>query len=177
MKAHKVGIVGLGGLGHMGVKLSHALGAHTVVLTTSPGKKDDAKRLGADDVIVTKNADEMATHAGSFDFLLDTVSADHDLDALLALLTHDGTLTLVGAPAKPLSVSSFSLLMGRRKLAGSLIGGIRETQEMLDFCGQHGITSDVEVIPVQQVNQAYERLLKGDVRYRFVLDMATLQGG
>jgi uncharacterized zinc-type alcohol dehydrogenase-like protein len=148
-----------------------------VVLTTSPGKKDDAKRLGADDVIVTKNADEMAKHAGSFDFLLDTVSADHDIDALLALLTADGTLTLVGAPAKPLSVSSFSLLMGRRKLAGSLIGGIQETQEMLDFCGQHGITSDVEVIPVQQVNQAYERLLKGDVRYRFVLDMATLAKG
>lgn len=173
-KGHKVGIIGLGGLGHMGVKLSHALGAHTVVLTTSPGKKDDAKRLGADDVIVTRNADEMARHAGSFDFLLDTVSADHDIDALLALLTADGTLTLVGAPPKPMSVSSFSLLMGRRKLAGSLIGGIQETQEMLDFCGQHGITSDVEVIPVQQVNQAYERLLKGDVRYRFVLDMATL---
>lgn len=170
----KVGIVGLGGLGHMGVKLAHAFGAHTVVFTTSAHKKEDALRLGADEVVVSRNADEMQKHAGSFDFLLDTIAADHDLNAYLDLLASDGTLTLVGAPEKPLSVSAFSLIMGRRRLSGSLIGGIAETQEMLDFCGEHEITADVEVIPVQKVNEAYARLVKSDVKYRFVLDLASL---
>lgn len=174
-KGKKVGIVGVGGLGHMGVKFAHALGAHTVAFTTSDKKRDDARRLGADEVVVSRNADEMQKHAGTFDFILDTVSADHDLNAYLALLANDGTLTLVGAPAKPLAVSAFSLLMGRRTLAGSIIGGIAETQEMLDFCGQHGITADVEVIPMQKVNEAYERLLSGDVKYRFCIDMASLK--
>lgn len=174
-KGQKVGIVGLGGLGHMGVKFAHAFGAHTVVFTTSPKKKDDAVRLGADEVVVSRNADEMQKHAESFDFILDTIAADHDINAYLDLLAHDGTLTLVGAPEKPLSVSAFSLLMGRRSLSGSLIGGIAETQEMLDFCGKHGITADVEVIPIQKVNEAYERLLKSDVKYRFCIDMASLE--
>ena len=176
-KGRKVGIVGLGGLGHMGVKFSRALGAHTVVFTTSPNKKEDALRLGANEVVISRNADEMQKHAGSFDFLLDAVSADHDVNSYLNLLTHDGTLCLVGAPEKPLAVSAFSLLMGRRNLAGSLIGGIAETQEMLDFCGKHGITADVEVIPIQKVNEAYERLLKSDVKYRFCIDMASLKKG
>jgi uncharacterized zinc-type alcohol dehydrogenase-like protein len=176
-KGMKVGVVGLGGLGHMGVKFAHALGAHVVVFTTSPGKKDDALRLGADEVVVSRNADEMAKHAGSFDFILDAVSADHDIDALLGMLKRDGNLTLVGAPEKPLSVAAFALLMGRRSLSGSPIGGIAETQEMLDFCGEHNITADVEVIPIQQVNEAYERLLKSDVKYRFVIDMASLKAG
>jgi uncharacterized zinc-type alcohol dehydrogenase-like protein len=171
----KVGIVGLGGLGHMGVKFAHALGAHTVVFTTSPGKKDDALRLGADEVVVSKNADEMAKHIGSFDFILDCVSADHDLNAYIQLLAVDGNLTLVGAPEKPLPVAAFGLIFGRRSLSGSAIGGIAETQEMLDFCGQHSITSDVEVIPIQKVNEAYERLLKSDVKYRFAIDMASLK--
>ncbi|MGD0138889.1 MAG: NAD(P)-dependent alcohol dehydrogenase [Tepidisphaeraceae bacterium] len=174
-KGKKVGIVGLGGLGHMGVKFSHAFGAHTVVFTTSPKKKEDARRLGADEVVVSRNADEMKKHAGSFDFILDTIAADHDLNAYLNLLAHDGTLTLVGAPEKPLAVSAFALLMGRRNLAGSIIGGIAETQEMLDFCGKHNITSDVEVIPIQKVNEAYERLVKSDVKYRFCIDMASLK--
>jgi uncharacterized zinc-type alcohol dehydrogenase-like protein len=174
-KGKKVGIVGLGGLGHMGVKFSHAFGAHTVVFTTSPNKKQDALRLGADEVVVSRNADEMKKHAGSFDFILDTIAADHDLNAYLNLLAHDGTLTLVGAPEKPLAVSAFALLMGRRNLAGSIIGGIAETQEMLDFCGKHNITSDVEVIPIQKVNEAYERLVKSDVKYRFCIDMASLK--
>jgi uncharacterized zinc-type alcohol dehydrogenase-like protein len=174
-KGKKVGIVGLGGLGHMGVKFSHAFGAHTVVFTTSPKKKEDARRLGADEVVVSRNADEMKKHAGSFDFILDTIAADHDLNAYLNLLAHDGTLTLVGAPEKPLAVSAFALLMGRRNLAGSIIGGIAETQEMLDFCGKHNITSQVEVIPIQKVNEAYERLLKSDVKYRFSIDMASLK--
>jgi alcohol dehydrogenase (NADP+) len=174
-KGKKVGIVGLGGLGHMGVKFAHALGAHTVLFTTSPNKKDDALRLGADEVVISKNADEMAKHAGSFDFILDTVSADHDINAYINLLTRDGNMTLVGAPEKPLSLSSFALLMGRRSVSGSPIGGIAETQEMLDFCGRHNITADVEVIGIQQINQAYERLLKQDVKYRFSIDMASLK--
>ena len=170
----KVGIVGLGGLGHMGVKFAHALGAHVVVFTTSPNKRDDAFRLCADEVIVSRDANERSKHAGSFDFILDAVSADHDINAYLQLLRRDGTLTLVGAPEKPLPVSAFSLLMGRRSLSGSPIGGIAETQEMLDFCGRHNITADVEVIPIQQVNEAYDRLLKSDVKYRFSIDMASL---
>jgi alcohol dehydrogenase (NADP+) len=174
-KGTKVGVVGLGGLGHMGVKLAHAFGAHVVVFTTSPGKAEDARRLGADDVVVSRNADEMKKHTGSFDFILDTVSADHDINAYLALLRRDGTLTLVGAPEKPLGVPAFGLIMGRRTLSGSSIGGIAETQEMLDFCGEHNITADVEVIPIQKVNDAYERLLRSDVKYRFSIDMASLR--
>jgi len=171
----KVGVVGIGGLGHMGVKFAHAFGAHVVVFTTSPKKKEDALRLGADEVVLSRNADEMKKHAGSFDFILDTVSADHDVNAYLNLLGIDGNLTLVGAPPKPLAVSSFGLIMGRRSLSGSPIGGIAETQEMLDFCGEHNITADVEVIPIQKVNEAYERLLKSDVKYRFSIDMASLK--
>jgi len=174
-KGKKVGVVGLGGLGHMGVKFAHALGAHVVLFTTSPNKKDDALRLGADEVVVSRDANEMSKHAGSFDFILDAVSAEHDINAYIALLRRDGNLTLVGAPEKPLQVSAFILLMGRRSLSGSLIGGIAETQEMLDFCGAHNITSDVEVIPIQKVNEAYERLAKADVKYRFSIDMASLK--
>jgi uncharacterized zinc-type alcohol dehydrogenase-like protein len=174
-KGQKVGVVGLGGLGHMAVKFAHAFGARVVVLTTSPGKAEDALRLGADDVVISKNAAEMQKHRGSFDFILDTVAAVHDLNAYLDLVKRDGTLTLVGAPGTPLPVGVFSLLFPRRQLAGSLIGGLRETQEMLDFCAEHGITSDVEVIPIQKINEAYDRLVKGDVKYRFVIDMATLK--
>jgi uncharacterized zinc-type alcohol dehydrogenase-like protein len=176
-KGKKVGVVGLGGLGHMGVKFAYALGADVVVFTTSPNKKEDALRLGADEVVVSRNADEMQKHAGSFDFILDAVSADHDINAYINLLRRDGNITLVGAPEKPLSVSAFGLLMGRRNLSGSLIGGIPETQEMLDFCGAHNITADVEIIPIQKVNEAYERLLKSDVKYRFSIDMASLKSG
>lgn len=172
----KVGVVGLGGLGHMGVKFAHALGAHTVVFTTSPSKKDDAMRLGADEVIVSRDSNEMQKHAFSFDFILDAVSAEHDINAYIQLLKMDGTMTLVGAPEKPLALSSFGLLFGRKSVAGSLIGGIRETQEMLDFCGEHNITSDVEVIPMQKINEAYDRLLRSDVKYRFSIDMASLKG-
>ena len=171
----KVGVVGLGGLGHMGVKFAHALGAHVVVFTTSPNKKEDALRLGADEVVVSRNSNEMQKHTGSFDFILDAVSADHDINAYLHLLARDGTLTLVGAPEKPLAVAAFSLLFGRRSLSGSPIGGIAETQEMLDFCGDHNVTADVEVVPIQKVNEAYERLLKSDVKYRFSIDMASLK--
>jgi uncharacterized zinc-type alcohol dehydrogenase-like protein len=171
----KVGIVGLGGLGHVGVKLADALGAHVVAFTTSPDKKEDALRLGADEVVVSRNANEMEKHAGSFDFILDTVSALHDINAYLALLARDGTLTLVGAPPKPLPVAAFALIGGRHSLSGSSIGGIAETQEMLDFCGAHNITADVEVIPIQKVNEAYDRLLKSDVKYRFSIDMASLR--
>src|SRR5437870_4079492 len=171
----KVGVVGLGGLGHMAVKFAHALGAQVVVFTTSPGKKEDALRLGADEVVVSRNADEMKKHAGSFDFILDAVSADHDINAYINLLGVDGNLTLVGAPAKPLSVPAFALIARRRSFSGSMIGGIPETQEMLDFCGTHNITADVEVIPIQKVNEAYERLLKSDVKYRFSIDMASLK--
>jgi len=174
-KGKKVGVVGLGGLGHMGVKFAHALGAHVVVFTTSPNKKEDALRLGANEVVISKNADEMQKHAGSFDFILDAVSAEHDINAYIQLLRRDGNITLVGAPAKPLAVSAFGLLFGRRSLSGGLIGGIPETQEMLDFCGQRNITADVEVIPMQKVNEAYERLLKSDVKYRFSIDMASLK--
>jgi len=174
-KGQKVGIVGLGGLGHMGVKFAHALGAHVVVFTTSPNKKDDAIRLGADEVVVSTSADEMQKHTGSFHFILDAVSADHDINAYIQLLRRDGNMTLVGAPEKPLSLSSFGLIMGRRSLSGSPIGGIPETQEMLDFCGAHNIAADVEVIPIQKVNEAYERLLRSDVKYRFSIDMASLK--
>ena len=174
-KGKKVGVVGLGGLGHMGVKFARAFDAHTVVFTTSPGKTEDALRLGADEVVVSKNEGEMRKHAYSFDFILDCVSAEHDLNAYLNLLGRDGNLTLVGAPAKPLPVSAFALIMGRRSLSGSNIGGIPETQEMLDFCGKHNITADVEVIPIQKVNEAYGRLLKSDVKYRFSIDMSSLK--
>ena len=174
-KGKKVGVVGLGGLGHMGVKFARAFGAHVVVFTTSPGKKEDALRLGAGEVVVSRNADEMKKHSGSFDFILDTVAADHDINQYLSLLRLDGNLTLVGAPPKPLALSSFALILGRRSVSGSNIGGIAETQEMLDFCGDHNITADVEIIPIQKVNEAYERLLKSDVKYRFSIDMASLK--
>jgi alcohol dehydrogenase (NADP+) len=174
-KAQKVGIVGLGGLGHMGVKFAHALGAHVVLFTTSTNKSADALRLGADEVVISKNTDEMQKHNRSFNFILDCVSADHDINAYLNLLKRDGTLTLVGAPNKPMPVSAFSFLIGRRSLAGSAIGGIRQTQEMLDFSAEHGITSDIEIIPIQRINEAYDRLLKSDVKYRFVIDMASLK--
>jgi uncharacterized zinc-type alcohol dehydrogenase-like protein len=170
----KVGIVGLGGLGHMGVKFAAALGAQVVLFTTSPSKIEDGKRLGAHEVVVSKNADEMAAHAGSFDFILDCVSAEHDFNAYLNLLKRDGTMCLVGAPEKPTPLASFSLIMGRRSLAGSLIGGIAETQEMLDFCAEHNITCDVEVIDIKDINTAFERMLKSDVKYRFSIDMASL---
>ncbi len=175
LKGKKVGVVGLGGLGHMGVKFARAFGARVVVFTTSPGKKEDALRLGADEVVVSRNADEMKKHIGSFDFILDTISADHDINAYINLLGRDGNITLVGAPEKPLAVSAFALLFGRRSLSGSIIGGIAETQEMLDFCGKNNITADVEVIPIQKVNEAYERLVKSDVKYRFSIDMASLK--
>lgn len=171
----KVGVVGLGGLGHMCVKLAHAFGAHVAVFTTSPEKKEDAMRLGADEVILSRNANEMEKHAGTFNFILDTVSAKHDINAYLGLLARDGNLTLVGAPPEPMGVAAFALIGGRHSLSGSAIGGIAETQEMLDFCGAHNITSDVEVIPIQKVNEAYERMLKGDVKYRFTIDMASLK--
>jgi len=171
----KVGIVGLGGLGHMGVKFARAFGAHVVLFTTSPGKAEDAKRLGAHEVVVSKDPDAMAAQARSFDFVLDCVSAQHDINAYLQLLKRDGTLVLVGAPEHPLPVSAFGLLMPRRNFAGSGIGGVAETQEMLDFCAERGITCDVETIGIQDVETAYERLLKNDVRYRFVIDMATLK--
>src|SRR5260221_8055094 len=174
-KGQKVGIVGLGGLGHMGLKFAHAFGAHTVLFTTSPNKTADALRLGADEVVISKNEAEMQKHAGSFDFILDTVSGEHNLNSYLDLLKLDGTLTLVGAPPNPLPLGVGSLLFRRRQLAGSIIGGIRETQEMLDFCAEHGIASDIELIRIQQINEAYERLLKSDVKYRFVIDMASLK--
>jgi len=174
-KGKKVGVVGLGGLGHMAVKFADAFGAHVVVFTTSPNKKEDALRLGADEVVVSRNANEMQKHTGSFDFILDAVSAEHDINAYINLLSRDGNITLVGAPSKPLSVSAFSLIFGRRSLSGSAIGGIAQTQEMLDFCGTHNITADVEVIPIQKVNEAYGRLLKSDVKYRFSIDMASLK--
>jgi uncharacterized zinc-type alcohol dehydrogenase-like protein len=171
----KVGVVGLGGLGHMAVKFAHAFGAHVVVFTTSPHKTENALRLGANEVVVSRNANEMGKHTGSFDFILDAVSAEHDINAYIQLLGRDGNITLVGAPAKPLPVSAFGLIMARRSLSGSNIGGIAQTQEMLDFCGTHNITADVEVIPIQNVNEAYERLLKSDVKYRFSIDLASLK--
>lgn len=170
----KVGIVGLGGLGHMGVKFARAFGAHVVLFTTSPGKAADALRLGAHEVVVSKDEAQMAAQAGSFDLILDAVSASHDLNAYLNLLKRDGNLVLVGAPEKPLPVAAFSLIFRRRSFSGSLIGGLPETQEMLDFCGQHNITSDIEMIRMDQINDAYERMLKSDVKYRFVIDMASL---
>ncbi|MCW5765406.1 MAG: NAD(P)-dependent alcohol dehydrogenase, partial [Phycisphaeraceae bacterium] len=175
-KGKKVGVVGLGGLGHMGVKFSRAMGAHTVLFTTSAGKVEDGKKLGADEVVISKDAAAMAKHAGSFDMILDTVSADHDVNAYLGMLRLDGTMVMVGAPPSPQGVSVFSLLMPRRQLAGSLIGGIAETQEMLDFCGKHGIACDIELIRMQQINEAYERMLRSDVKYRFVIDMASIKG-
>jgi len=171
----KVGIVGLGGLGHMGVKFAHALGAHTVLFTTSPSKVEDGLKLGADEVVISTDAAAMAKHAMSFDFILDAVSADHDINAYLSLLKLDGNLTLVGAPENPLPVAAFNLLLPRRSFSGSAIGGIAETQEMLDFCAKHKIVSEIEMIDIQQVNEAYDRLLKGDVKYRFVIDMASLK--
>jgi alcohol dehydrogenase (NADP+) len=173
-KGQKVGIVGLGGLGHMGLKFAKAFGAHVALFTTSQHKATDAVRLGADEVIMSTDNTAMQKHAGRFDFILDTVSADHDLNAYLQMLKLNGTMTLVGAPPKPLAVASFGLIVRRRQLSGSSIGGIRETQEMLDFCGGNGITADIELIRIQQVNEAYERLLKNDVKYRFVIDMASL---
>jgi uncharacterized zinc-type alcohol dehydrogenase-like protein len=171
----RVGVVGLGGLGHMGVKLAHAMGAHVTVFSTSPKKREDALRLGADDVVISRDAGEMARHAGTFDMILDCVSADHDVNAYLNLVKTGGNLTLVGAPEKPLPVSAFALIFGNKSLSGSAIGGIAETQEMLDFCGRHGITADVEVIAIRQINEAYERMLKSDVKYRFSIDMASLK--
>ena len=168
-------LVGIGGLGHMGIKLAHAMGAHVVAFTTSDSKRKDAHALGADEVVVSRNPEEMAAHAKSFDFILNTVAAPHDLDAFLVLLKRDGTMTLVGAPATPHpSPNVFNLITKRRALAGSMIGGIPETQEMLDFCAAHGIGSDVEVIPASRVNEAYERMLRSDVKYRFVIDTASL---
>ena len=171
----KVGVVGIGGLGHMGVKLAHAMGAHVVAFTTSPEKVADAKALGADEVVVSRNPEEMAAHAQSFDFILNTVAAPHDLDAFLTLLKRDGTMALVGAPAAPHpSPNVFNLIMKRRALAGSMIGGIPETQEMLNFCAEHGIVADIEMIRADEIETAYERMLKGDVKYRFVMDIATM---
>ncbi|MBX3034849.1 MAG: NAD(P)-dependent alcohol dehydrogenase [Bdellovibrionaceae bacterium] len=171
----KVGIVGLGGLGHMGVKFARSFGAHVVLFTTSPGKVEDAKRLGAHEVVISKDPKQMNEHAGTFDFILDTVSGPHDLNAYIHLLKRDGTMTLVGLPDKPPELPAFGLVMQRKSLAGSLIGGIKETQEMLDYCADHGITSDIEMIPIQKINEAYERMMRSDVKYRFVIDLASLK--
>jgi uncharacterized zinc-type alcohol dehydrogenase-like protein len=171
----KVGIVGLGGLGHMAVKFAKAFGAEVVLFTTSPNKTEDALRLGASQVVLSKDPEQMAAHTGTFDFILDAVSADHDVNAYINLLKKDGTMCLVGAPEKPLAVASFALIFGRKRLSGSAIGGTEETQEMLDFCGKHGITSDIEIIPIQKINEAYDRLVKSDVKYRFVIDMSSLR--
>ncbi|ATZ10268.1 NAD(P)-dependent alcohol dehydrogenase [Erwinia amylovora] len=172
----KVGIVGLGGLGHMGVKIAHAMGAHVVLFTTSASKIDDGKRLGADEVVISKDAGQMAQHTNSFDFILNTVAARHDLNPFISLLRRDGTMTLVGAPEHDHpSPQVFNLIFKRRSIAGSLIGGIKETQEMLDFCGKHNITSDIEMINIDQINDAYERILKSDVKYRFVIDISSLR--
>lgn len=172
----KVGVVGIGGLGHMGIKLAHALGAHVVAFTTSESKRDAARALGADEVVVSRNPDEMAAHTASLDFILNTVAASHDLDAFSVLLKRDGTMTLVGAPATPHpSPQVFNLLLKRRSLAGSAIGGIPETQEMLDFCAEHGIVADIEMIRADEINAAYERMLTGDVKYRFVIDSSSLR--
>ncbi len=177
-KGSKVGIVGLGGLGHMGLKFAHAFGARVVLFTSSPGKTEDGRRLGADEVVVSSNAEDMKRHAGSFDFILDTVAAPHNLDAYTSMLKRDATLCLVGAPATPHpSPGIFNLIFKRRQIAGSLIGGIAETQEMLDFCAERGIVCDIEMIPIQDINTAYERMLKSDVKYRFVIDIASLARG
>ncbi|MGA0533278.1 NAD(P)-dependent alcohol dehydrogenase [Hansschlegelia sp. KR7-227] len=172
----KVGVVGLGGLGHMAVKLAHAMGAHVVLFTTSPNKVEDAKKLGADEVVISKDKEQMGAHASSFDFILDCVAANHDINEYIELLKRDATLCQVGAPEDPLAVAVFSLIFKRRNFAGSLIGGIAETQEMLDFCGEHGIVSDIEMIPMQDIETAYARMLKSDVKYRFVIDMKSLDG-
>jgi alcohol dehydrogenase (NADP+) len=171
----KVGIVGIGGLGHMGVKLAHAMGAQTIAFTTSPDKRDAGRALGADDVIDSRDADEMAAHAGTFDFILNTVAASHDLDAYTRLLKRDGALVLVGVPehAHP-SPDVSALIFKRRTIAGSMIGGIAETQEMLDFCAERGIVADIEMIAIHQIEEAYERMLRSDVRYRVVIDNASL---
>jgi uncharacterized zinc-type alcohol dehydrogenase-like protein len=175
-KGTKVGVVGLGGLGHMAVKIAHAMGAHVVLFTTSPGKEADARRLGADEVVVSKDPEQMKKQENKLDFILNTVAAPHNLDAFLVLLKREGTMTLVGAPGTPHpSPQVFNLIFKRRHLAGSLIGGIEETQEMLDFCAKHNIVSDIEMIPVQEINKAYERMIKGDVKYRFVIDMQSLK--
>ncbi len=174
-KGHRVGVVGLGGLGHMAIKLAHALGAHVVLFTTSASKVQDALALGADEVVISRDAAAMQARTNTLDYILNTVAAPHDLDAFLTLLKRDGVMTLVGAPAEPHpSPAVFNLIMKRRSLAGSLIGGIAETQEMLDFCGEHGIVSEVEIIPIQKIDEAYERMLRSDVKYRFVIDMASL---
>jgi uncharacterized zinc-type alcohol dehydrogenase-like protein len=174
-KGHRVGVVGLGGLGHMAIKLAHALGAHVVLFTTSPNKTADALKLGADEVVVSKDAAAMAARGNSLDYILDTVAAPHDLDVYLNMLKRDGVMTLVGAPSTPHpSPAVFNMIMKRRSLTGSLIGGIEETQEMLDFCAEHGITSEIEIIPMQKIDEAYERMLKSDVKYRFVIDMQSL---
>ncbi len=174
-KGTKVGIVGLGGLGHMGVKLAHAFGAETVLFTTSPGKVEDARRLGADHVVLSTDRDAMKQHASSFDLILDTVAASHDLDAYTSLLRRDATLVLLGVPDRPHPSPSVGKLVGkRRRIAATLIGGIRETQDMLDFCGEHGIVAEIELIRIEQINEAYERMLRSDVKYRFVIDMASL---
>lgn len=175
-KGSRVGVVGLGGLGHMAIKIAHAMGAHVILFTTSTGKREDAKRLGANEVVISKDAKEMAKYKNSLDFILNTVSVSHNLDPYLELLKRDGTLCLVGAPPTPHpSPNVTSLIFGRKTIGGSLIGGIKETQEMLDFCGRHHITSDVEIIPIQKINEAYERMLKSDVKYRFVIDIGTLK--
>lgn len=174
-EGQNVGVVGLGGLGHMAVKFANAFGAHVSLFTTSPNKTEDAKRLGADDVVISKNQDEMTKRAGTFDFIIDTVSAEHNLSPFLNLLKKDSTMVLVGAPEKPLPVASFDLIFGRRRLSGSPIGGIRQTQEMLNFCADHNIVSDIELIKIQDINHAYERMLKSDVKYRFVIDIASLK--
>ncbi len=174
-KGQKVGVVGLGGLGHMAVKFANAFGAHVVMITTSPGKAADARRLGAHEVIISKDPEQMKKHHNSFDFILDSVSAQHDVGAYLELLKRDATMVVVGVPEKPLPLGMFPLVLGRRRVAGSLIGGLAETQEMLDFCGERGIACDIELIPIGRINEAYERMLKSDVKYRFVIDMASLK--
>ena len=174
-RGKKVGVVGLGGLGHMAVKFTHAFGARVVLFTTSAGKTDDALRLGADEVVISKDPAQMQKQVNSFDFILDTVSAEHDVNTYMELLKRDATLTLVGAPENPLPVAAFSLIPKRKQIAGSMIGGLRETQEMLDFCAERGIVSQVEVIPIQKINEAYDRMLRSDVKYRFVIDMASLR--
>ena len=174
-KGDKVGVIGLGGLGHMGIKFAHAMGAHTVMITTSPEKSKDAEELGADEVLISKDADAMAKHAGSFDFLLNTIPVGHEMDPYIALLKRDATMVLVGAiePLEPFHGGA--VVMGRKRIAGSMIGGLKETQEMLDFCGEHNIVSDIELINMQDINEAYERVIKADVKYRFVIDMKSLK--
>jgi uncharacterized zinc-type alcohol dehydrogenase-like protein len=174
-KDQKVGVVGLGGLGHMAVKFANAFGAEVVLFTTSPGKADDAKRFGAHEVVLSRDEEAMKRQMNRFDFILDTASGKHDLNAYLELLKHDGTLTLVGIPADPEAIGAMQLVRRRRSLAGSLIGGIAETQEMLDFCADRGITCEIEMIPIEKINEAYERMLRSDIKYRFVIDMGTLK--